>query len=163
MSTSEPSLSLCSSFFMLVTIWPFCCVLSLPENCFASFASCYWFVFMHSLPICWQNFFHFLECSILFVLPDPVSVFFKIAFFHQYFFIYLFKLHCQTCLLYYFGLFIPTCLFSFLACFFFFNTSTCFCNFFICPSSLISPPGFFFLFGFLKGTLILSLNSFASA
>ena len=46
-------------------------------------------------------------------------------------------------------------------CFLFLGTFACCRTFFTCPSSLISHPGFAFLFGFLWGTLILSQISFA--
>ena len=75
----------------------------------------------------WVEFsFFILECFVLFVLLDPVSVSFKSPFFWLYY---------QTFLLFWFGLFIPTyprMFFLFLTIFF------CFRNFFICSSCLIS-------------------------
>ena len=48
-----------------------------------------------------------LECSVFFVLFDPVSVYFKSSFFcHYFFFIYFFKFYFRTCLLFYFDIFI---------------------------------------------------------
>ena len=88
-----------------------------------------------------------LESLVLIVLLDPVTVSFKCVFRGQYLLIDLFKLHCQTCLLFCSGLFFPNCVFSFL------STLT-YHNFFTCFSSLTSYPGFVFLFRFLRRTQI---------
>ena len=99
-----------------------------------------------------------LETPVLIVLLDPVSVSFKSPFFRQYLSIYLFMLYCQTCLLFCFGLFISKypCVFPFLRIF------PCY-TFFTCPSRLISHSGFIFLYGFLRGTAVLSQTNFAPA
>ena len=53
--------------------------------------------------------FVILECPVLFLWLDPVSISFKSLFFHQYPLIYLFKLYSQACQLFSIGLYIPTC------------------------------------------------------
>ena len=50
-----------------------------------------------------------------------------------------------------------------ISCFSFLNTFACCYNFFTYPSSLISHPGFIFLFGFLWATPIQSRTKFAPA
>ena len=98
--------------------------------------------------------FVILEWPILFLLLHFVSVSFDYLFFHQNLLIYLFKPHYQTCMLFCFGRHILGC-FSFLRIFAYSR------NFFCCPSCLISPPGFVFLFVFFRGTPILSQTCFA--
>ena len=94
--------------------------------------------------------------DVLFVLFDPVQIFFEFLFNRQYLLFYLFRLYFQTRLLFCSGLFIsiyPSLAFLLVAAFFFF----------ISPCSLISHPGFVFLFRFPREITILSSTSFASA
>ena len=55
-----------------------------------------------------EFFFVILEYPIWFVLLDFASVSFESPFFHQFVFLYLFKLNFYNCLLFYLGLFFPT-------------------------------------------------------
>ena len=74
----------------------------LRQNCFASFVSGCWIVFMHSPPTCWWNLFSLiLECLVLFVLFDPVSIPLNLPFFRQYL-----QLVLSDCLLFCFDFFI---------------------------------------------------------
>ena len=87
-----------------------------------------------------------LEGPVSFVLFNSILVSFESHFFRPYLLIYLFYLYCHACLLF--------CL-SFLSQyilvrFSLLNAFACCRYFLICPSSLISNPGFVFLFEFLR-------------
>ena len=94
--------------------------------------------------------FVILENLVLIVLLEPSAVSFESPFFHQYLFIYFFKLHFQTCQLFCFGLFIL-------------SKFTCCHTFCTSLSGLISYPGFVFMFGFRLEISILSSTCFAPA
>ena len=95
-----------------------------------------------------------ISCFICIVWPCPgifwVSLLLPISFDSSL------KLNSQTCLLYCFGLFIPEYprMFSL-------QSTFAFCRSFFTCSSLISPPGFVFLFGSFGGKPILSRTRFA--
>ena len=102
-----------------------------------------------------------LKGPILFVLLDHVQVHFESLFFHQYLLIYFLQSCCQICQRFRPSLYVCVCVcvldLCILVCFTFLSSFASL----LCPSILISNPGFVFLFEFLRGIIILSLTSFA--
>ena len=134
-----------------LSIRPFWCVLSVPTfySSFLSYASVCWYVLVHNSSYLLVEFsFVILESPILLVLFTSVLLSFTSPFFRQYLLIYLFKFFLSD---------LSTVSF----CSFYFNLFLCFspslasccCNFFLCPSFLISDPDFVFLFGSLGAHL----------
>ena len=90
------------------------------------------------LPVCRISFSYFgISCFVCIVWPCLLSL----LSFTNFFFIYLFKLHCQTRLLFSFDLFVS----AYPQVFFLPCTLACCYNFLTCPLSLISDPDFVFI------------------
>ena len=148
-SIPEPSLCPCNSLFILIIhsafLLCFFRFFSSLQNCSASFAPGCWFILVH-LPPTWQNFlsfFFFFFGRCYFVCPD----------------IFWVSLLSSISLIDLFSLFIQI----YPLCFSFLSILICNYSFFICPPSQISYQYLVFSSCFLKGTLILSLSSFAPA
>ena len=116
-------------------------------------------------------------CILLFICPRAFSTYllvtFESLFFRQYFFYLslqgLSDLSAVLFFVFFLYLYISAHVHFFfsihniLSCFFFLNIFACCHKLFTGPSSLISHPGFVFLFEFLKETTILSQTNFALA
>ena len=112
-SASRPSLSPCSSCFMLIIdlsflIYSFSSIfyskiVLFPLNPFAGLSSCILHLLLSRI-----FFYHFVK-SCFIVLLDSNLVSFESCFFRQYLLIYLSKFYVQTCLLFCFNLSVPVC------------------------------------------------------
>ena len=104
MCTTWPSSSRCISFFMLIVhaimffLFPYLTLELFYSLCIQLLV---WLSAL-SINLLVEFSFIILECSVLFILLDPVLVSFKSLFFCLYLLIYLFLLNCKTCLMFLF-------------------------------------------------------------
>ena len=128
------------------------------RNCFASFSSCCWYVFVHFPYLLVEFSFIVLECPVLSVLFDSTSVSYCLTSFANTFrFISSNCIACFICSVAF--LFSSQYILDFFLCL---SIFAC-CRFRICVYSLISKPGIDFLVVFFRGTPILSQTNFAPA
>ena len=99
-------------FFHVIYLFGLSVMFFFFPNCFASFAPGRWCIPVHSPPTCRWNFLSSSWKVLLCLYSLTLS---RYLLGLPSFAIYLFTLHCQTCLLFCFDLFIPTypCIFSF--------------------------------------------------
>ena len=149
----KSSSSSCISFSMLI-------IHILLQNCSASFSSSCWCVSVHSVPTS-RIFSFFLLWNVLFCLYCFVLSQYRFSFLSfacSFWFISSSCIVCVNCCV--------AIVFSFqhLSAFYLcLSIFACRRRFLICASSLISDPGFEFLFVFFRVTLILSLTNFTPA